>query len=42
MGVSSNGNPYGIPEGLVFSFPCTVKDGKQTIVPGLDVKSEYK
>lgn len=22
MGVLSNGNPYGVPDNLVFSFPC--------------------
>lgn len=37
MAVSSNGNPYGIAEGLVFSFPVTVADGKWTIVPGLNI-----
>ena len=32
LGVSSNGNKYGVPEGLIYSFPCTIKDGKWTIV----------
>jgi malate dehydrogenase len=32
----SNGNPYGVKEGIVFSFPCRSKgDGKIEIVPGL-------
>jgi len=35
MGVSSDGNPYGVPEGLIFSFPCTIEDKEWTIVPGL-------
>ena len=37
MAVLSDGNPYGIPDGLMYSFPCTCADGKWTIVPGLDV-----
>jgi len=28
MGVPSAGNPYGVPEGLVFSFPLTCGNGK--------------
>ena len=28
---------YGIPEGLVYSFPVTVQGGRYTIVPGLDL-----
>jgi len=35
MGVSSDGNPYGVPEGLIFSFPCTIEDKEWTIMPGL-------
>lgn len=35
FGVTSTGNPYGVPEGLFYSFPVTVKDQKWTIVPGL-------
>jgi malate dehydrogenase len=34
MGVPSDGS-YGIPEGLVFGFPCTTAGGKYTIVQGL-------
>lgn len=34
--VSAKGNPYGIDENLVFSFPCRSKgDGSYEIVPGL-------
>jgi malate dehydrogenase len=36
MAVSSAGNPYGIDQDLVFSFPVSIKDKKWTIVPGLD------
>ena len=35
LGVGSDGS-YGVPEGLVFSFPCTCKDGEYTIVKGLE------
>eukprot|EP00826_Nyctotherus_ovalis_P008946 TRINITY_DN12330_c0_g1_i12.p1 TRINITY_DN12330_c0_g1~~TRINITY_DN12330_c0_g1_i12.p1 ORF type:complete len:137 (+),score=56.83 TRINITY_DN12330_c0_g1_i12:28-411(+) len=35
MGVISKGNPYGIDENLCFSFPCTCKDFKYTIVSGI-------
>jgi len=31
MSVWSNGNPYGIADGIFYSFPCTVADGKWTI-----------
>ena len=34
MGVPSDGT-YGIPEGLVFGFPCTTAGGKYEIVKGL-------
>jgi len=36
MGVLSDGS-YDIPEGLVYSFPVTCKDGEWTIVQGLDI-----
>jgi malate dehydrogenase len=35
MGVASDGS-YGIPEGLMFGFPCTCSGGKFTIVQGVD------
>jgi malate dehydrogenase len=35
MGVPSDGS-YGIPEGLLFGFPCTTAGGKYTIVQGVD------
>lgn len=35
MGVVTDGNTYGIPEDLIFSFPCICKDGEWTIVDGL-------
>jgi malate dehydrogenase len=35
MGVCSDGNAYGIEEGLIFSFPCECKDGQWKIASGL-------
>ena len=42
MGVCSDGNPYGIPEGLIYSFPVTCEDGKWKIVPGLPIDDRSK
>lgn len=36
MGVYSDGS-YGITEGLIYSFPCTCKNGEWSIVQGVDV-----
>ena len=36
MAVPSDGS-YGVPEGLISSFPCVCKDGHYTIVQGLDI-----
>lgn len=37
-GVLSDGNPYGIEEGIIFSFPCrTLEDGTVEIVHGLSL-----
>ena len=36
MAVASDGS-YGVPESLISGFPCTTKDGKWSIVPGLDI-----
>jgi malate dehydrogenase len=41
--VLSNGNPYGIQENLIFSFPCRSKgDGKYEIVPGINLNEFIK
>ena len=29
--------PYGIKQGVIYSFPCTVKDGQITVVEGLEI-----
>lgn len=39
MAIPSDGS-YGVTEGLIFSFPCTTKDGEYEIVQGLDL-SEF-
>jgi malate dehydrogenase len=36
MSVPSDGS-YGVPEGLISSFPCVCRDGKYEIVQGLDI-----
>jgi malate dehydrogenase len=36
MGVYSDGS-YGIQEGLIYSYPCTCKDGDWSIVQGLEI-----
>jgi malate dehydrogenase len=46
MGVISNGNPYGMPEDLVFSFPCYRKpedlSGKWRIVADLPISADIR
>ena len=41
MGIYSDGS-YGIQEGLIYSFPCTCKDGDWTIVQGLEINDFYR
>jgi len=36
MGIPSDGS-YGVPEGLISSFPVTTKDGVYEIVQGLEI-----
>jgi malate dehydrogenase len=46
MGVTSDGNPYGMPEGLVFSFPCrraaNSAPGSYEIVSGLEMSAAHR
>ncbi len=37
MAIPSNGNSYGIEEGLIYSFPVTCKNGQYSIVDGLEI-----
>ena len=41
MGVFSDGS-YGTPEGVMFSFPVNIKDGKWAIVQGLELSDFAK
>ena len=36
MAVPSDGS-YGIPEGLIYSFPVTIRDGRYAIVQDLEI-----
>lgn len=36
----TDGSHYGVPKGLVFSFPCTTKNGKYEVVKGLNLDDE--
>jgi malate dehydrogenase len=36
MGIPSDGS-YGIPEGVIYSYPVTIKGGKYEIVQGLAI-----
>jgi malate dehydrogenase len=36
MAVPSDGS-YGVPEGLISSFPCTCSNGEWSIVQGLEI-----
>uniref|UniRef100_A0A6A7FZY2 Malate dehydrogenase, cytoplasmic n=1 Tax=Hirondellea gigas TaxID=1518452 RepID=A0A6A7FZY2_9CRUS len=37
MGVDSTGNPYGIADGLIYSFPVTIKNREWAIVGGFSL-----
>lgn len=41
MGVLSDNNPYGVKAGLMYSFPCTCKDGEWTIQGGLNTNDQF-
>jgi malate dehydrogenase len=36
MGIPSDGS-YGVPEGIISSFPCTTADGTYSVVQGLEI-----
>lgn len=40
MGLLTDGSQYGVPEGLIFSFPVTTSNGKITLVEGLNMDDE--
>ena len=37
MGVYSAGNPYGIDEDIIYSFPITTENGEWKMVEGLEI-----
>ena len=41
-GVISDGNPYGIPSGLIYSFPLTTDGQAWKIVPGMSIDDEAR
>ncbi len=41
MGVPSDGS-YGIPEGVIFGYPCTTESGEYKIVQGLEIDAFSK
>ena len=40
IGFYSDGKTYGVPEGLMFSMPCTTSNGKYEVVKGLKLDDE--
>lgn len=42
MAVYSDGKSYGVPAGLIYSFPVTTKNGKWEIVQGLKIDDRTK
>ena len=42
FGAWSNGNTYGIPDGLFYSFPVTVSNKRWSVVNGLQVDAEHR
>ena len=42
MAVWSNGNSYGVPEGLIYSFPVTCANGGWTIVDQLTISDDVR
>eukprot|EP00759_Apiculatamorpha_spiralis_P003954 PhF_6_TR12245/c0_g1_i1/m.19390/K00025/MDH1; malate dehydrogenase len=42
MGVYSNGNPFGVPDNLIYSMPCTCQDGVWKIPEGIAVAEGVK
>ena len=41
MAVWSNNNPYGVPNGLIFSFPVKCSNGKWEFIEGLNLNKEF-
>lgn len=41
MAIPSEGNKYGVPENLIFSFPVTIKGGEYKAVDGIKIDDQY-
>jgi len=39
-GLLTDGSQYGVPEGLIFSYPVTSQDGKFKIIEGINMDDE--
>lgn len=39
-GLLTDGSQYGVPEGLIFSFPVTTSGGKMKVIDGLKMDDE--
>lgn len=42
FGAWSNGNTYGVPEGIYYSFPVTIQNQKWSVVNGLNISAEQR
>lgn len=40
IGIKTDGSQYGVPEGLIFSFPVTTTPGKIHLIDGLNMDDE--
>jgi malate/lactate dehydrogenase len=40
MAIESDGS-YGVPKGLIFSYPVTVQNGKYSVVQNVPINSFY-
>jgi len=41
MGVISDGNTYGVPKDLIFSFPLSIEGGEWKILEGIDNSEDH-
>jgi malate dehydrogenase len=40
IAIYTDGKTYNVPQGLIFSFPCTTTNGKIKVVEGLKLDDE--
>jgi len=41
MGIPSDGNKYGVPDNLIFSFPLTIKGGDYHYINGIKIDDAF-